>query len=102
MSKINLDRNAVVRLAGLSKVLLKPNEIDKFAKQLDETVRAIGVIQEIKTAGIKETSHPTDLINITRVDKVDSSLIIPPKNALENAKQKYKDWFCVKAVLDEK
>lgn len=92
---MKLDVTHVAKLANLP---LSDEEISKFEKQLDETLKYIENLQEIDTKNIKPTAHVTGLENVTREDIATESL--DQKDALANAKATHEGFFQVNAILD--
>jgi aspartyl-tRNA(Asn)/glutamyl-tRNA(Gln) amidotransferase subunit C len=93
---MKIDVSHVAKLANLP---LTPEEKKKFEKQLDETLEHIANLNAIDTKGIEPTSQVTGLENVTRDDIVTQSL--SQKDALKNAKEIYKGFIKVKAIIEE-
>ncbi len=99
----------VPHIAKLANLPLRKEEIEKFEKQLAETLDYVAELEEIDTKNIKPTSQVTGLENITREDETFPSL--SQEEALQNAplrqgsagqaKSTYNGFFKVKAILDE-
>ena len=96
MSLMKIDVSHVAKLANLP---LSDDEKKKFGKQLDETLEHIASLQKIDTASVEPTSQVTGLENVTRDDVVTPSL--SQEEALKNAKETYKGFFKVKAIIEE-
>lgn len=93
---MKIDVSHVAKLANLP---LKPEEKNKFEKQLSETLSYVGKLNSINTQGIEPTSQVTGLENITRNDEAKPSL--SQDEALSNTKNKHNGFFKVKAILAE-
>lgn len=89
----------VAHVAKLANLPLRPEEKEKFEKQLAETLEYVNRLEEIDTKGIEPTSQVTGLENITRKDETTPSLT--QEEALSNTKNKYNGLFKVKAILTE-
>ena len=85
-------------MAKLANLTLKNDEIDKFEKQLAETLKYVENLQEIDTENIEPTAHVTGLENITREDKAFPSLT--QKQALSNTDHTRDGFFEVGGILD--
>ena len=94
-SFMKLDIKHIAKLANLP---ITQEEEKKLASQLNETLDYIAVLQEIDTEKVAPTAHVTGLENITREDVASPSL--SQKQALSNAKNEYKGFFEVDAILD--
>ncbi|MDP2585310.1 MAG: Asp-tRNA(Asn)/Glu-tRNA(Gln) amidotransferase subunit GatC [Candidatus Levybacteria bacterium] len=92
--KINVPH--VAHLANLS---LKPEEKNKFEKQLFEILTYVEKLKEVDTKGVETTSQVTGLENVTRNDEATPSL--SQEEALSNAKSKHNGFFKVKAILTD-
>jgi aspartyl-tRNA(Asn)/glutamyl-tRNA(Gln) amidotransferase subunit C len=90
--KINVKH--VAKLANLN---LSVKETEKFEKQLEETATYVEELNQIDVSGIEPTSQVTGLENVSREDKVLSSL--SQEDALKNAKSTYNGFFRVKGIL---
>ena len=93
---MKIDISHVAKLANLP---LSHEEQEKLGKQLDETLDHIASLQKIDTKNIEPTSQVTGLENVTREDIVTPSL--SQKEALQNARDTYKGFVRVKAILEE-
>lgn len=89
----------VPHVAKLANLPLSDDELNKFDKQLGETVDYVDELNEIKTTGIESTSQVTGLENVLREDKTTPSL--SQEEALSNAKSTYNGFFKVDAILDD-
>lgn len=89
----------VADIAKLANLPLKKEEIEKFEKQLAETLDYVAELEEIDTKNIKPTSQVTGLENVTREDKTSPSF--SQDETLSNTKEKHNGLFKVKAILEE-
>ena len=92
--KINVDH--VAKLANLP---LKPEEKEKFEKQLSDILAYFEKLKEVDTKNVETTSQVTGLENVVREDEAKPSLI--QKEALLNTKSQVNGLFKVKAILTE-
>ncbi len=88
----------VTHVAKLANLPLKPQEKDRFEKQLLETLTYVEKLNSINTKGIEPTSQITGLENVTREDGVKPSL--SQEEALSNTKSQHNGLFKVRAILD--
>lgn len=72
MSTINADE--VRRVAGLARIALTEDEIQKMASELEVIAEAVAKVNEVATPDIPATSHPIPLTNVWREDEVGSTL----------------------------
>lgn len=93
---MKIDVSHVAKLANLP---LKPEEKDKFEKQLSGILSYVEKLKEVNTEGVETTSQVTGLENVTREDEVIPSLT--QEETLSNTKSQHNGLFKVKAVLQE-
>lgn len=89
----------VPHIAKLANLPLKKEEIEKFEKQLAETLDYVAELEEIDTKNVKPTSQVTGLENVVREDETSPS--ISQEEALSNTKDKHNGMFKVPAILEE-
>ena len=92
---MKIDVSHVAKLANLP---LKPNEKEKFEKQLSEILSYVEKLNEVDTKNVETTSQVTGLENVTREDETSPSL--SQEEALSNTKSKHNGLFKVKAILE--
>lgn len=88
----------VAQIAKLANLPLDKKDYKKFEKQLSDTLTYIETLNEINTEDVEPTSQVTGLMNVMRDDIVTASLT--QDEALANAKNTYKGFFKVKAILN--
>lgn len=81
-----MDVKKVARLANLT---ISDEEEKKLSSQFDETLKTIGIINELDTASTDPISQVTGLVNVMREDEID-------KNRMLNIG----DYFKVKAIFN--
>ena len=91
---MKIDVGHIAKLANLS---LKPEEKEKFEKQLSETLEYINKLNSVDTANVEPTSQVTGLENVVREDEAKPSL--SQEQTLSNAKSTHNGLFKVKAIL---
>ena len=100
-SKAIITSSDVKHVADLAQLHLKKGEFKKFKGQLVKIFNYIGLISQMKTENVKETSQDTGITNRFRKDKIRRETMLSQNEALSNAKQKYKGYFVVKAIFEE-
>lgn len=88
----------VLHVAKLANLPLKPEEKEKFGKQLSEILSYVEKLKEVDTKNIEITSQVTGLENVTREDEAEPSLT--QEEALSNTKSQNNGMFKVKAILE--
>ena len=97
MSK--LTRDAVVKLAQLSRLKLTDEEIAKFQLELSEILSYVEMLDKVDTKGLEPTYQVTGLKNVMRADKT-LEYQAKPEDLLKNAPAIEKNQFKVKRVLE--
>lgn len=88
----------VPHVAKLANLPLKPEEKEKFEKQLSEILNYIEKLKEVDTKNVQTTSQVTGLENVTREDEATPSLT--QEEVLSNSKSIHNGLFKVKAILE--
>mgnify|MGYP001569173934 CR=1 FL=1 len=94
----HITRTDVLKLAKLSNIKLRDDEIDKFVVELDAIVQYVEQIDLVEIDGLKPTDQVTGLQNVTRPDEVikyDST----QEDLLKNLPKKDGKYIKVKRVL---
>lgn len=89
----------VLHVAKLASLPLKPEEKDKFEKQLSEILSYVEKLKKVDTKNVEISSQVTGLENVTREDEITPSLT--QEEALSNTKSQHNGFFKVKAILGE-
>lgn len=93
-----LSRDAVLKLAKLSRLKLTEDEIEKFRKELSEILAYVEVLNKVDTKKLEPTYQVTGLKNIMRPDK-EIDYQAQPADLLKGAPAVEKNQFKVKRVL---
>lgn len=96
MSK--LTRDAVLKLAHLSRLKLSEEEIERFRTELSEILEYVAQLDKADTKGLEPTYQVTGLKNVMRSDEV-KSYQAKPADFLKGAPAVEKNQFKVKRVL---
>lgn len=94
----HITRTDVLKLAKLSNIKLRDDEVDKFVIELDAIVQYVEQIDSVEIDGLKPTDQVTGLQNVTRPDEVikyDST----QEELLKNLPKKDGKYIKVKRVL---
>ena len=98
MSEITPD--LVRHLAGLSRILVTDEEVERFTEQLSLIVDSVAKVNEaLAGLDVPSTSHPIPMANVYREDVVEPSLT--QAEALSAAPDSADGRFRVHAILDE-
>lgn len=97
-----LTRQDVLHVAGLAKLPLTEEEVDKFTTQLSSIVDYMDELSAVDTKGIEPTTQTTGLENIFRSDEVNPSQVLLQDAALSGTDQTHNGYFKVPAILSER
>jgi aspartyl-tRNA(Asn)/glutamyl-tRNA(Gln) amidotransferase subunit C len=97
----DITRDDVARLAGLARIQLDDEELDRLAPELTKILDSVATVsQALEGAGdVEPMSHPTPLRNVFRSDEVRPSLA--PEDALAGAPASEGQRFLVPKILGE-
>ena len=84
--KIKLNIEDTKEIAKLARITLSQEDEEKFTGQLNNILQYFEKLSELDTDNVEPRTHPTEIVNSFREDKVTSSLT--NKEALMNAPQK--------------
>ena len=88
-----ISREEVQHVARLARLALSEEEVERLGGQLDAILEAVGKVSELDLADVPPTSHPLDLVNVTRPDDPRPSLSL--EEALTSAPERDGDFFRV-------
>ena len=97
MSEITPD--LVRHLAGLARILVTEEEVDKLTSQLSLIVDSVATVNKAVEGDVPATSHPIPMANVFREDEIEPSLT--QTQALSGAPDSADGRFRVHAILDE-
>jgi aspartyl-tRNA(Asn)/glutamyl-tRNA(Gln) amidotransferase subunit C len=95
----SLSRDDVAKLAGLARIEMTEAELVELSSQFGTILDAVARVQDLNLDGVKATSHPQPIENITRPDVVLPSL--SPVDALSGAPAQEEQRFRVPQILGE-
>ena len=94
-----LFKEEILHIAHLANLTLSKQEVERFQKQLSETLNYFEVLKELNTEEVEPTSQITGLKNVVRKDKTKYS--ISQEEVLSGAKSKFNGHFKIKAVIEK-
>jgi aspartyl-tRNA(Asn)/glutamyl-tRNA(Gln) amidotransferase subunit C len=95
----SLSRDDVAKLAGLARIEMTEAELVELSSQFGTILDAVARVQDLNLDGVRATSHPQPIENITRPDVVLPSL--SPADALSGAPAQEEQRFRVPQILGE-
>ena len=97
----DITRADVAHLAGLARIQLAEDELDRLGEDLGKILDAVATVsQALEGAGdVEPMSHPTPIRNVFREDVVRPSL--PPEAVLAGAPASEGQRFLVPKILGE-
>ncbi len=99
MNKKILTKKDILHLAKLSKLQLTDEEIEKYWKQLEETVEYVDNLNQLNTDKVEPTAQTTNLTNVFFEDGEENKRKLNQEEAMKNAKNKKDGYFVVKRIL---
>jgi aspartyl-tRNA(Asn)/glutamyl-tRNA(Gln) amidotransferase subunit C len=94
-----ISRDEVAHLAGLARIEMSDEELDRMAGQLDVILGAVAQVREVAGDDVPATSHPMPLVNVTRPDEPRPGL--SAEQALAGAPAQQEQRFRVPRILEE-
>lgn len=95
----SLSRDEVARVAGLARIDLTTEELDRLAGELDVIVESVARVSEVATPDVPATSHPLPMTNVFRPDVPEQPLT--QEQALSGAPASEDGKFLVPQILGE-
>jgi len=96
-----LSKDEILHLAKLANLYLTEEEINKYWKQLEETVEYIKNLNKLDTEKVEPTCQTTNLTNIFFKDGEENKRKLTIEEAIKNAKNKKNGYFTVKRILQK-
>ncbi|WP_017973957.1 Asp-tRNA(Asn)/Glu-tRNA(Gln) amidotransferase subunit GatC [Actinopolyspora halophila] len=94
-----ISRDEVAHLAGLARLAVSEEELEKFAGQLDVILDSVARVGEVAADEIPPTSHAVPVTNVFRADEVREGL--SREQALKSAPATEENRFRVPRILNE-
>src|SRR5258708_33568148 len=95
-----IDRARVEHVAGLARIALTDDELDRFTGQLQVVLEAIEQLKDVDTSAVQPSASVLPLENVMREDEARPSL--PVEVVLSQAPDRDGDLFRVQASLEER
>ena len=95
-----IDRGRVEHVAGLARIALTDDELDRFTGQLQVVLGAIEQLKDVDTSDVPPSASVLPLENVMREDEPRPSL--PVDVVLAQAPDREGDFFRVQASLGER
>lgn len=95
-----IDRARVQHVAGLARIALTDDELDRFTGQLQVILAAIEQLNDVDTSAVPPSASVLPLLNVMREDEPRPSL--PVEVVLAQAPDREGDLFRVQASLEER
>lgn len=94
-----ISREVVLRLGEMTRIGLKPDEVDALTGDMAAILTHVSRLQEVDTTAVNPGAHITGLHDVSRPDVVSPSLSV--EEVLANAPKRHEDFFVVPAVFGE-
>ena len=88
-----ISREQVLHVASLAHLDLTDEEVERLGEQLNAILKAVSKVSELELADVPPTSHPLDLVNVSRPDEARPSLSLD--EVFANAPEREDDHFRV-------
>ena len=92
-----IDLEEVKKIAHLARLKISSTDLEIMSRELAVILEYVEKLNEVDTQNVLPLYHPSDLKNIFRKDKYESSLSV--EKALENAPEKSGNYFKVPKVI---
>lgn len=92
-----ITKEVVEKVAGLSRLALSEAEIDLHAKQLNDILETMEILQQIDTEGVTPLAHVLPINNVLRDDEIKPGL--PKEKVLANAPDEVDGMFRVPKIV---
>jgi aspartyl-tRNA(Asn)/glutamyl-tRNA(Gln) amidotransferase subunit C len=99
---VAIDRSVVEKAAGLARIGLTPEEVERFTGQLSVVLQAVERLKDVDTEKVSPTASVLPVSNVMRADEIRPGLA--REEALANAPKGGRDgeFFRVQQVLEER
>lgn len=88
-----ISRDEVLHVAGLARLALSDEEVERLGAQLNAILEAVGKVAELDLKDVQPTAHPLELVNVLAEDEPQPSLTL--EEALANAPDREAGFFRV-------
>lgn len=94
---MKISREEVLHVAGLSRLHLAEEDIDRLACQLDRIIGYMDILQAVDTENVPPMSHALHLVNVMRKDEVQEHLSL--EEVFRNTPESEDGFFVVPKVI---
>ena len=95
---MNIDKKLVKKIATLSRIKIKENEVDRFSTELSKIINWVEKLNEVDTKDVSPVANPSDIKIPFRKDEVNDGKI--EEKVLKNAPEKKAGYFVVPKVVE--
>ena len=93
----DVTREDILRVARLSRLEVKPGEVEAFTRQMRAILGYVHLLDEVDTDGVEPMAHAIHLTDVLRDDA--GTPMLPREAALANAPQTDGEFFLVPQIL---
>jgi len=97
-----IDRSVVEKAAGLARIALTSEEIERFTGQLSVVLRAVERLKDVDTTEVSPTASVLPVANVMREDEIRPGLSVDQAFANTGRGGRDGDFFRVQHVLEER
>lgn len=98
--KVDLTKDDVLHIAKLANLPMDDASIEKFRKQLTETINYVENLDELDTKDVPATSHSTNVKNVFFEDGTKNERQFSQEEALKNGKNIKRNMFIVPRIME--
>ena len=92
-----VSKDEILHIADLSDLNIKENEVDEYAKNLQDILNFVEVLNKVDTENIEESVRTVDNVNVFRKDEVKE--FEDKESLLQNAPDKEDGMFKIPKVI---
>lgn len=95
-----LKREEILHIAGLAKLELSAEEIEKYTLQLSGVIDYFSELSNVNTENIEPAHQTTGLENIKRADEIKNDSFLTQDEVLSGTDKTHNGYFKVDAILE--
>ena len=95
---MNIDKKLVKKIATLSRMKIKENEVERFSTELSKIINWVEKLNEVDTKDVSPVTNPSDIKIPFRKDEINDGKI--EEKILKNAPEKKGGYFIVPKVVE--
>jgi aspartyl-tRNA(Asn)/glutamyl-tRNA(Gln) amidotransferase subunit C len=95
---MSIDKKTVEDAAHLARIELRPSELKKLSRQLQDILGFIDQLSTLDVGQVKPASHILPMSNVLREDK--PHICLTPDKALENSPARNGNFFSVPKIIE--